>query len=244
MKERATAAGILALVALDRMDRINVLHLLKAGANKGALVDAERAVSDLVQMRDDAAFAQVMAVSGRLAKPEALLAARARAATAQKERDVDQAAALAASDRLRDHRSQAPRGWRRILGSLTGANDAHRTVEAALTATKSELEARAAKTATAVYKAHQALETATRNHEVADLAYREGWRTQASFAPARIAAADAGLTLLHQRPDLARLGPGGLLKAGYRVVGATMPPDPMTGMEDDFGLSVTVPGGL
>lgn len=243
VKERATAAGILAMLALDRPDRINALHLLKAAANKGALVDAERSVTDLVQMRDDAGFAQVMAASGRLAEPEALIAARATAAQAARERDGREAEALAAGDRLRDHRGQAPQGWRRLLGSLTGANERHRMVEASLAATKSNLDATVSTAESAVRKARQGLETATRNHEAADRAYREGWRTEASFAPARIAAADAALTLLHQRPDLARLGPGGLLKAGYCIVDATVPTGPMSALEDDFGLSATVPGG-
>lgn len=215
-RPKATAEAVGLMLGLDHPDRILLLHDLKAAANAGAKPDAERALDSLLQLRDDARYTQVMARSGVLAEPESLKVAQREAGRAERAAATARTEAASATQTLSDHRTAPPR-WRRTWGRVTGASARHRTAEAALLTLTVECEGRVAEAEGLSRKAAEALKQATDRHTVAARSFREGWQVQATHAAERIAAVEAALELLHLRPELAWMGPGGLLKTGYRV---------------------------
>ena len=205
------------MLSLDHPHRISLLHDLKAAANAGAKPDGERAMDSLVQLREDARFAQVMARTGVLAEPEDLKAARTEAARVERAAAAARNEAEAAAKALSNHRTMARPRWRRAWGWMTGANDRHRAIEATLLVRSTESEQRATEVESLSRKAADALKRGVDRHTASSRTFREGWQVEASHAAERIAAVEAALELLHQRPELARMGPGGLLKIGYRI---------------------------
>lgn len=205
------------MLSLNRPDSILLLHDLKARANMGAKEDADRARDVLVQMREDAELAKVMAQSGIPPEPAELKTARSTAADAARAAREARARAETASQTLSDHQASARSGWRRLLGWANGANDRHRIAEVALVAARKKREAEVAETEGTRQEAASALTRAQDRYQAATRSFREGWKAQAAHAAERIAAVEAALELLYQRPELARMGPGGLLKTGYQV---------------------------
>lgn len=225
------------MLGLDHPDRILLLHDLKAAANAGAKPDAERALDTLLQLRDDARYAQVMARSGVLAEPESLKVAQREAGRAERAAATARTEAAAATQALSDHRTAPPR-WRRTWGRVTGADARHRTAEAALLTRTVECEGRVAEAEGLSRKAAEALKQATDRHTVAARSFREGWQVQATHAAERIAAVEAAMELLHLRPELAQMGPGGLLRTGYRVTENQN----RAVLDQDEGIDLTVKG--
>lgn len=205
------------MLSLGHPGRITLLHNLKAAANSGAKPDAERALDRLVQLREDARFAQVMARSGVLAEPEGLKVAQAEAARAERAAVTARTEAVIAAKALSDHRATGRPRWRRTWGWVTGANDRHQATEAALLACSTEAEGQVIEAESRSRQAAEAMKRATDRHAIAARTFREGWQAKAVHADERIAAVEAALELLHQRPELACMGPGGLLKTGYRI---------------------------
>ncbi len=50
---------------------------------------------------------------------------------------------------------------------------------------------------------------------------------------------EAGLELLYQRPELARIGPGGLLKMGYAITDARNRAKPNPDHDPEAGVTAT-----
>ena len=205
------------MLSLNRPDTIILLHDLKARANMGAKADPERARDALVQMREDAEHAKVMARSWVPPEPAELKAARSAANDAARAARAARTRAEAAAQALSAHRAAARSGWRRLLGWASGANDRHRAAETALAAAKTKRDSEATEAESTGQKAAAALTQAQDRHHAAGRSFREGWQAEAAHAAERIAAVEAALELLFQRPELARMGPSGLLKTGYGI---------------------------
>lgn len=217
---RPTLAALRLFLSLDRPDRIHFLHDAKGWANSGAKADLDRARDELVGMREAAELAQVLLRTATLPEPADLTEARGADLTAVVAARAARTEAAAASAARRTHAAGTPSGWRRLVGWASGANARHRAAEADLAATEAvraravdEAEAQARRVATTL---RQAIE----RHEAAVRACREGYRAEAMAAPARIASVEAALDLLYQRPELARMGPAGLLRMGHTITAA------------------------
>lgn len=218
--QQPTLAALLLFMSLDRPDRILLLHEAKGRANCGAKSDLDRARDELVAMREAAELAQALARTATLPEPADLEAARGADLTAVVAARSARSEVAAASAARRMHAAGTPAGWRRLVGWASGANARHRAAEAGLASAEAqrtraadEAEAQARRTATA-------LRQATERHETAVRACREGYRAEARAAPGRIAAVEAALDLLYQRPELGRMGPAGLLRMGYTITDA------------------------
>lgn len=205
------------MLSLNRPNNILLLHDLKAMANMGAKNDADRALDTLVRMREDAEQAKVMARSGTLPEPADLKAARSTADDAAGTASEAWTRADAAARALSAHQASARSGWRRLLGWASRANDRHRAAEAALVAVKKKCQIELAEAESISQRAASALIRAQDRYQAATRSFREGWQAEASHAAERIAAVEAALELLYQRPELSRMGPGGLLRTGYQV---------------------------
>jgi len=206
------------MLSLNRPENIILLHDLKARANMGAKDDADRARDVLVQMREDAEHAKVMARSGTPPEPAYLKVARSTADDAARAAREARTRTEAAAKALTDHQALARSGWRRLLGWASGANDRHRTAEGTLVAARKRREAEVAEAEGTNQKAASALTQAQDRYQAASRSFREAWKAEAAHAAERIAAVEAALELLYQRPELARVGPGGLLRTGYQVM--------------------------
>lgn len=180
-------------------------------------------------MREAAELAQVLLRTATLPEPADLTEARGADLTAVVAARAARTEAAAASAARRTHAAGTPAGWHRLVGWASGANARHRAVEADLAAAEAE-RARAVDEAEAqARRAATALRQATERHEAAVRACREGYRAEAMAGPARIASVEAALDLLYQRPELARMGPAGLLRMGHTIIDArnraTLDPD-------------------
>jgi hypothetical protein len=236
---RAAAEAVRLLLSLDRPDRINFLHEAKGRAHVGAKPNAERAMDGLVEMREAARLDQVLAESGTVAEPAELVAAReANDAAARASREA-RSAAQAARDALAVHAEAEPAGWRRLVGWLTGANERHRASAATLAAAVAQRGTVLTRAEERARQAGTALQRATERHQAAIRSFRDGCKAAAVFAPARIAAVEAGLELLYQRPELARMGPAGLLRMGYAITDARNRAKPDLDHDPEAGVTVT-----
>ena len=197
-------------LALDRPDRTNTVHELLAEANRLAQCDLDQASGDLSFTIENARFAQVMAKSD-LEKPPSLKAARAKEAEASRAAILCRADVKAAARRYLEGCDAPPRSWwRRVLGWVTGENKKQLAAVAALAATADRARSVASIAEAGHRQARNAFEIEEKRHEERSRCHRAEWERLAKLAPARIAAANAGLALLGQRPDLARMGAAGL----------------------------------
>lgn len=193
----------------------------------------------LVEMREAARLDQVLAESGTVAEPAELVAAReANDAAARASREA-RSAAQAARDALAVHAEAEPAGWRRLVGWLTGANERHRASAATLAAAVAQRGTVLTRAEERARQAGTALQRATERHQAAIRSFRDGCKAAAVFAPARIAAVEAGLELLYQRPELARMGPAGLLRMGYAITDARNRAKPDLDHDPEAGVTVT-----
>lgn len=237
---RATASAVRLLLSLDRSDRITVLHEAKGRAYVGAKPDAERAMDGLVEMREAARLDQVLAQTGTVTEPADLVAAREANDAASKALREARSAAKAADEALAAHAEATPAGWRRLIGWMSGANERHRAAAANLAKAQAQRTSAVTRAEERSRREATALDRATERHQAAIRSFRDSCKAAAAFAPARIAAVEAGLELLYQRPELARIGPGGLLRVGYAITDARdrAKPDP----DHDPEAGVTVRG--
>lgn len=214
---RPTAEAVRLFLSLDRPDRITLLHDAKALANIGAKSDIDRARDALVGMREAAEQAKVLVRSATVPEPADLATARTANIAAGEAARTARAEAEAATTAIRSHAAVVPTGWRRVVGWASGTTDRHRAAGAALTAIEAQRTAAVAEAEERARQAAVAVRKATERHQAAIRSCRETYQAEAATAPARIAAVEAALELLYQRPELARVGPAGLLRAGYSI---------------------------
>ncbi len=214
---RPTAEAVRLFLSLDRPDRITLLHDAKALANIGAKSDIDRARDALVGMREAAEQAKVLVRSATVPEPADLATARTANIAAGEAARTARAEAEAATTAIRSHAAVVPTGWRRVVGWASGTMGRHRAAGAALTAIEVQRTAAVAEAEERARQAAVAVRKATERHQAAIRSCRETYQAEAATAPARIAAVEAALELLYQRPELARVGPAGLLRAGYSI---------------------------
>ncbi|NEU12802.1 hypothetical protein G3T14_11730 [Methylobacterium sp. BTF04] len=233
------------VISLHRPAHISNLCDLVHQSRKLTCPNEEHARDALVQLRDNAAYARVMAQSATLAEPEDLKAARAALERAEKAAAPFRAAVTPAIVELKCHLFSAPpkSGWRGLMAWMTGAAERHQRIGTDLKGRKAKAEADMEAANLVSSKAERRLATLISVHTVADRAFRQGWEAEAKGAPERIAAIEAALELLFQRPDLGRMGPSGLLKMGYRIAGSRNQLKPGQDVTDDEPLTVRAFGG-